>query len=185
MKNVTLTLKCSKAQHWTEAIFFLFFTLLGGFVPIYLGAFFVKIFGAWTSWEPFFNKGELAIYSATYFASAIFVKVKPKLDYIKYGRTSSDEDNKLKVTMYSIIIPIFGLFFSGAIFASVFFRDFLNIQGFDYHFYNTCSIVLFLLSIISSFLFSIFDIIRINVDPDVLRNIMESELEKKMKKARS
>ena len=182
MRNVTLTLRCSKSIHWIEAFFELLFAIVGGFVPIYLGAFFVRINGAWTNWEAFFNKGELAIYSATFFASAIFVKVRTKIEIIN---NEEKDDNRIKVSMYSIIIPIIGLLFSGAIFASVFFRDFMKVGGYDYGFYYFCSISLFIISFASSFMFSVFDIIRSNVDPDDLRNITEDDLERKMKKART
>ena len=69
-------LRGAQPENLEEGRFWLGFTLFGGLMPLYGGAFFLLLFSSEISFEAFIDHGEFAIYSAGLLATSLLVVVR-------------------------------------------------------------------------------------------------------------
>src|SRR5216683_1107292 len=70
------TILDSKAQHWGDSGTKLAFDTVGGLMPLWGQGLLLLLFARSNRWLELFGNGELALYSAAFFASALYLVVK-------------------------------------------------------------------------------------------------------------
>ena len=155
-RNVFTALWTSRASHWTESGHWLGFALLGGLLPIWGHFLLLLILGEEHQWRlVLIGNGELALYSAAFFAVAMQLIVR--------NIGASEFVHRPLFALIAVIgLLVATIIFAGptalrtaAVVAPKLNRDFLV----------TASLPLFVFSVIFAFLMTVLDNIR--MQPDV------------------
>ncbi|OAK03198.1 hypothetical protein A6280_10600 [Bacillus wiedmannii] len=76
MRQVIDLLKSATKEQWMNTVEWLLYTLIGGLLPLWLGAIILKLLSNWNGWDFFVVNGEFALYSASLLAPTIHILVK-------------------------------------------------------------------------------------------------------------
>lgn len=71
--NLISAIRATNRQHWFDSGKWLGWAVLGGLLPLWGGWFLLMLFKHRERWPELISHGELAIYSAAFLASAIYV----------------------------------------------------------------------------------------------------------------
>ena len=69
-------IKTATKEQWINTTEWFLYTLIGGLVPLWLGAILLSLTSSWRGWDFFVVNGEFALYSASLLAPTIHILVK-------------------------------------------------------------------------------------------------------------
>lgn len=160
------TIKSSQLSHWSDALMWLMYTLIGGLLPLWGGAVLIKLSGKWEGLSLFFHHGEFAIYSAALLAPTIYVITRAF---------------RIAGKRVFLLFSFCFLFISAILFAGVKSGELFGMQ-LDIGFLRNATFELFAGSIVLSYLVNVFENVRLSVDIQQIRDQAYNDLSKKFDK---
>jgi len=155
-------------HHLKDSGEWLFFTILGSLVPVWVGSLLYLIAPGGWSWNDIASHGELALYSAALLAPAIYLAITEKSEFSFPGRA------------LIVLIAIFLLLVSLVIFAGITVLHRFNLAGnVKEESVALYSVVLYAASAIVAFIVDLFDNFRRTVDVRKLLAERQKALEQK------
>lgn len=160
-------------DNWRDAFNSHLYLLFGSLLPIWLSPFLLKTISVEFKWTDFVDHGELALYSAALISPAIYIITK--------NRKNIGFPYNTQLIIFSISLLLMScIVFAGVIVSTIIKGPEFFILNISFLRYTT--ILLLVLSILLSYLVSVFDNLLTSLDMSAIKGREMEELESKFDK---
>ncbi len=165
--SIKKMLKSSTREHWKDASFCLFLTLIGNLAPFWVSFSLSQLIGHWTGWLGFFRHGEFYIYSASILTSLYLVAYKSSQKY------------KMTNVLLVVLVGISAVLFAGVTIEGILSTLSITIP-INVGFLFFSSFIIFLISVFLFFSLNLFENIRTSPDYAKIEKISYTNLENRL-----